>query len=97
MAGAPPKPPGAPDWQQAAAILLEAGLQFLESLAPSKTAAGKATMETRSLEGALSTLIRRDPETQRPMLAVPLPEALTVERLSGAIGGLLSSFAARGK
>jgi hypothetical protein len=35
-------------------------------------------------------LLRTDPDTHRPILAIPIPETLTVERIAGAIGGLLS-------
>ena len=34
-------------------------------------------------------LVRNDPETNRPMLAIPLPEGFSAERLLGALGGLL--------
>ena len=34
------------------------------------------------------TLLRRDAQTQRPTLAIPLPESITAERLAGVISGL---------
>jgi SNF2 family DNA or RNA helicase len=76
-----PRPPApslspAPNLAPAATALLEAGLRFLESLGP--------------LDQALSTLVRTDPQTNRPSLAIPLPESFTAERVAGAIGGLLA-------
>ena len=91
--GPPPAAAPAPpvsDLAKAASSLFEAGLKFLESLAPPQTQAAAAAVP--SLEKAVSRLFRTDPQTDRPMLAIPLPETLTVERLAGAIGGLLSRF-----
>ncbi len=56
--------------------MLEAGLRFLESLGP--------------LDQALSTLVRTDPQTNRPTLAIPLPENFSAQRVAGAIEGLLA-------
>ncbi len=90
----PPSPVGAPvspaPVVQAAASFLEAGLKFLESLAPPGTAVAKTTSPVQPLEGYISKLFRPDPETRRPMLAIPLPETFTAERLTGALSGLLS-------
>jgi len=88
---AAPAPPVG-DLTRAAATLLEAGLKLLESLTPPKTMAAAAASGIPPLEKAISGLLRTDPQTNRPMLAIPLPETLTVERLAGAIGGLLSRF-----
>ncbi len=82
--------PRPPDLRQAAATLLEAGVAFLESLAPSQAAAGG----DGPLGRALSNLIRTDPQTQQPMLAIPLPQTLPLDRLAGALGGLLSRLSA---
>ena len=45
------------------------------------------------LKHAVANLVRADPETNRPVLAFPLPETLTAERISDAVGGLLSRLA----
>jgi hypothetical protein len=70
---------------EAAAGLLEAGVRFLESLAPG----------TRELSDVISSVLRTDPQTHRPMLAIPLPESVTQDRLVGAISGLLRGLASR--
>jgi hypothetical protein len=77
--------PPEPDLRQAAAALLEAGLTFLESLVGSQAAAPG----DGPLGRALSSLIRTDPGTQQRTLAIPLPESLSVDRVAGALGGLL--------
>jgi hypothetical protein len=69
----------------AAAGLLEAGVRFLESLAPG----------TGELSDVISSVLRTDPQTHRPMLAIPLPESVTQARLVGAITGLLRGLASR--
>jgi SNF2 family DNA or RNA helicase len=88
-APAPPTPaPPAPrdEFAQAATGFLEAGLQFLESVAK----AGDG-----SLERAAASLVRTDPETRRPILAVPLPENFTAARVADALGGFLRLLRAR--
>jgi hypothetical protein len=40
----------------------------------------------------LSTAIQTDPRTNRPVLALPLPESITRERLAGALTGLLAAL-----
>ena len=78
---------------QAASGLLEAGLKFLESLAPPKETPAAAPSSMAPLKKAVSSLVRTDPETNRPVLAIPLPEGLTAERLADTIGGLLTKLA----
>jgi superfamily II DNA or RNA helicase len=87
---APGQRPPAPDLGQAAAKLLEAGLIFLESIAPPRTDAAKAADRFQPLERALAALCRTDAQTQRSELAIPLPESFTADRLAGALTGLLS-------
>jgi hypothetical protein len=53
-------------------------------------AAAAVAPEVPPFQRAVSTLLRTDPDTHRPILAIPIPETLTVERIAGAIGGLLS-------
>jgi SNF2 family DNA or RNA helicase len=77
-----PKPP-VDRTQEAASGLIEAGLKFLETLA-------QATPEQAS--GALSSLVRQDPVTNRPVLSIPLPEPAVVARLAQAVSGLLRGF-----
>jgi superfamily II DNA or RNA helicase len=90
---APALAPPESELTRAATTLLEAGLKFLESLAPPQAmaaAAAAAAPDVPPLQRAVSTLLRTDPDTHRPILAIPIPETLTVERIAGAIGGLLS-------
>jgi SNF2 family DNA or RNA helicase len=76
----------------AAAGLIEAGLKFLESLVSSgsgersETAVGDPTGQT------LPGLLRRDPQTNRPVLSIPLPESVTEGRIARAVTALLSTF-----
>jgi SNF2 family DNA or RNA helicase len=45
-----------------------------------------------ALAAPKSPLVRTDPETNRPMLAIPLPESFNAEGLVSALGGLLQRF-----
>jgi len=82
--------PAQTDLARAAAGLLEAGLKFLESLGPPTAAAAPAASAAEPVVRAVRSVFRTDPQTQRPMLAIPLPESLTVERVASLVGGLLS-------
>lgn len=84
--------PLAPDARQAAANLLEAGLTFLETIALPAAGTRRATDHSKIIAHAFSSLLRIDPQTQRPVLTLPLPESLTAERVAGAISGLLSKL-----
>jgi superfamily II DNA or RNA helicase len=92
---AEPAPP-ASVVQTAAAGFLEAGLKFLEALAPppERRPADKATGDR--LEQAVAGLFQKDPRSQRPVLAIPLPESVTGERLGRALAGLLRAFPGEG-
>lgn len=83
------QPPPMPDLGEAAAKLLEAGLSFLESLAPPHAGAAKGPDRVEPIKKALAALWRTDPQTQRPSLAIPLPDNFTPGRLAGALSGLL--------
>lgn len=75
------------DLMTAAAGLMEAGLKFLESLAPPQaTPAGGGSR----VQQAVHAIVRTDPQTKRPALSIPLPEGLTAGRLAESIEGLLS-------
>ena len=73
-----PAPAPAPAIESAAAGLIEAGVRFLQSLA--SNAAG------------VSGLITRDAKTNKPVLAIPLPESINPERITSAISDLLTLF-----
>jgi len=81
--------------QQAAGSLIEAGIHFLESLVPRGGPEASAEGAGSPIARALSNVFQKDPRTNRPMLAIPLPESVTQERLAGALAGLLNSLAGR--
>ena len=72
--------------EKAAAGLVEAGLAFLESIAAS---AGNGRSDQRGDEHPLSALFSRDPQTNRPILSIPLPASVTAERVAEAVAGFL--------
>jgi len=76
-----------PDARQAVSKFLEAGLTLLESLSSPSAAGGFGPIER-----SLSTLLRRDAQTRRPTLEIPLPESITAERLARAITGFLGNL-----
>jgi superfamily II DNA or RNA helicase len=85
-------PPVLLDTAQAAAKFLEAGLNFLESIAQSRAGVARPTVRLEPIERAVSSLFRTDSKTQRPTLAIPLPETFSPERVAGVISGLISKF-----
>jgi superfamily II DNA/RNA helicase len=85
--------PLAPAPVEAAAKLLEAGLNFLESIVPPPAGGARPTVRFEAIERSLAALFQPDAKTQRPTLTLPLPEGFSTERLAGVIGGLLSKFA----
>jgi SNF2 family DNA or RNA helicase len=72
------------EFEHAAAGLIETGVRFLESLA--------AVASTAPAGGGLSTLLSLDPHTNRPVLTIPLPEALDQDRLVRAISTIVGAF-----
>jgi hypothetical protein len=77
--------------ERAAVGLAKAGLAFLQSIA--------AELESRSAhtagpqgQGALSSLFSRHPQTNHPMLSIPLPESFTAERMTQAVAQFLSAL-----
>jgi hypothetical protein len=83
------KESGAGAFEKAAAGLIEAGLAFLECIA---TGAGNEhgleSAATRAPQ-MLSNLFSRDPQTNRSVLSIPLPESFTQERLMRAVAGFV--------
>ena len=106
-ADSPPSKPAPPaSIDDAVAGLVEAGLRFLEAFtAPPQTQpeqsvpaqkGAAAPKQSGGSGGLFSNLVRNDPRTNRPVMAIPLPENLDAERLEQAVGGLLSRFSQRG-
>jgi SNF2 family DNA or RNA helicase len=71
-------------FEQAAAALVETGMRFLESFA--------AMAQSAPTGEGLSSLVSRDPHTNRPVLSIPLPESVDPGRAGRAIAALLSAF-----
>lgn len=103
--GSPSQPAQVPI-DDAIAGLVEAGMRFLEAFAAPAQPRAQAEQRTpgqgssasgRSggARGLLSNLVRNDPQSNRPVMAIPLPENLNAERLEQVVGGLLSRFAQR--
>jgi len=65
-------------FEQSAAALIQAGVQFLSSLAASPE--------------KLSNVIARDPRTNRPTLSIPLPQSVEPDRLMRAFAAFLGEF-----
>jgi SNF2 family DNA or RNA helicase len=91
----PPPPPAKPaavaapersGIEEAAGSLIEAGVRFLEALAPQAAPASASS----PLAGALAAVFQKDPRTNKPVLSIPLPESITQDRLAAALSGLLS-------
>lgn len=92
------RPPTAPSIEEAVAGVLEAGVKFLEALAPPPAQpAGQAAQEgpkgpPPTGQAVLSRLVRTDPQTNRPVMAVPLPENMDAARIGQALNGLARMF-----
>jgi superfamily II DNA or RNA helicase len=85
-----PAEPGG-TFEKAAGSLIEAGLTFLESLA-ARAGGGAQTEFGPQLQRTFASLWSSDPKTNRPQLSIPLPSAVTQERLSRAVAGFLSAL-----
>jgi SNF2 family DNA or RNA helicase len=71
-------------FEQAAAALIETGMRFLESFA--------AMAQSAPAGQGLSSMVSRDPHTNRPVLSIPLPESVDLGRTGRAIAALLTAF-----
>jgi SNF2 family DNA or RNA helicase len=83
-AAAPAAAPPPTGFEQAAAGLIETGVRFLESLA--------AVAQSAPLEETISNLVSVDPRTERPVLSIPLPNAVDQNRLVKALSAVLKAF-----
>jgi superfamily II DNA or RNA helicase len=99
---AKPVADGANRADHALGMFLEAGLKFLESL--SSTGSGKFREPrsdgpelgqlARTIEAAISPLIKKDSSSDNAALHIPLPSSLTSERIAQAITAALSRLMA---
>lgn len=101
----PPAPRPENPLEGAVAGLFEAGLRFLEAFAApaapvpaAQQAAPRNQGQTRGSPGqsVLSGLVKTDPDTNRPVMAIPLPETIDAERIEHAVGGLLRKLGGGG-
>ncbi len=77
------------DLVETATALLEAGLSFLRSFQTSSPAA-LASNPVEPFKQKLSTLIHNDPQNQKQVLQIPLPENLTIDRVARALKDVLA-------
>jgi hypothetical protein len=80
-------------FEDAAAGLLDAGVRFLESLGSRLGAPVPPQHLDSPVKRLISRLIQTDPRTNRPVLAIPLPDSAGQERLVAALSGLLAGLA----
>jgi hypothetical protein len=81
------------NFEEAAAGLIDAGVRFLESLGSHLGARVSQPHLDDPVTRLISPLIQTDPQTNRPMLAIPLPDSVGRERLVAALSGLLAGLA----
>jgi hypothetical protein len=70
--------------------LAKAGLVFLQSVASEFK--NCATAPGEQSHAAVSSLFSRHPQTNQPMLVVPLPQSFTAERITRAVVRFLSAL-----
>jgi SNF2 family DNA or RNA helicase len=80
-------------FEDAAAGLIDAGVRFLESLRARLGGELPRQHPDNPVQRLISPLIRTDPQTNRPVLAIPLPDSAGQERLVAALSGLLAGLA----
>ena len=75
--------------------LLDAGLRLLESLGSQLTARVPSEEPGNALMRLVAPLIQNDPRTNRPVLAIPLPDSAGQARWVAALSGVLAGLANR--
>jgi hypothetical protein len=80
-------------FENAAAGLIDAGVRFLESLGSRLGGQVPQQHPDNPVQRLVSPLVRTDPQTNRPVLAIPLPDSVGQERLVAALSGLLAGLA----
>ncbi|HTV56880.1 MAG TPA: DEAD/DEAH box helicase, partial [Terriglobia bacterium] len=80
----------------AAKGFLQAGLELVNSLSASNQGhgvpAGASSSLAANVHQVVGSFVKNDPETQRPVLTIPLPESVTVERLANFVGAFLGKI-----
>ncbi len=77
-------------FEQAAAGLIDAGVRFPESLGSHVGAKVCQPHLDDLVRRLISPLIQTNPQTNRPVLAIPLPDSVGQDRLVAALSGLLA-------
>jgi hypothetical protein len=85
---------GASAFESAAAGFLEAGLKLFEAFAGSAPQQALPGASAAPTARALVGMFRRDPQTNRPEIALPLPPEITEERLTRAFAALANRLTA---
>ncbi len=80
-------------FEEAADGLIDAGVRFLESLGSHLGVRVSEQHPDNPVKRLISPLIQTNPQTNRPMLAIPLPDSVGQERLVAALSGLLAGLA----
>jgi SNF2 family DNA or RNA helicase len=80
-------------FEDAAAGLIDAGVRFLESLGSHLGGRISEQRPDDPVQRLISPLIQTDPRTNRPVLAIPLPDSVGQERLVAALSGLVAGLA----
>ena len=78
--------------ERAATGLIEAGLTFLTTIAARLENRSSTDGPSQPVQEVLSKLVTCHPETNRPILSIPLPESFTQERLSRAVDVFLNAL-----
>jgi hypothetical protein len=77
---------------RAAVGLAKAGLAFLQCIATELKNCSPAPAQQS--QAAVSSLFSRHPQTNQPMLAIPLPQSFTAERITRVVAEFLSALQA---
>jgi SNF2 family DNA or RNA helicase len=80
------------NFEEAASGLMDAGVRFLESLGSHLGARVSGQHPDDPVKRLILPLIQTDPQTNRPVLAIPLPDSVGQERLVAALSGLLAGL-----
>jgi superfamily II DNA or RNA helicase len=84
---------GRSSFEDAAAGLIDAGVRFLESLGSRLGGRDPQQRPGDPVKSLLGPLIQADPRTNRPVLAIPLPDSAGQERLAAALSSLVAGLA----
>jgi len=70
----------------------EGSSTFLQSIAAELESRSSARTAGQQVQGALASLFSRHPQTNHPILSIPVPESFTAERITQAVARFLSAL-----